>query len=82
MKGNYMKPVLTVELFSLTQSVTRDCGGTIPKSQLNYGDPGTCAWDLGGTTVFTSKDICDINGEKMGYGCYNNPSEGNYVFRS
>ena len=83
MKANYTKPMLAVEFFSLTQTVARDCGGSIPKDQLNFGDPNQCAWDLGGgMTVFTVPPNCKINGENMGYGCYNKPSEGNYVFRS
>jgi len=83
MKNNYTKPLLGVELFSFAQSVTRDCGGSIPKDQLNFSDPSKCVWDLGGgTTVFIAGSNCIIDGENMGYGCYNNPSEGNYIFRS
>ncbi len=82
MKAIYSKPMLTMEMFSATQPVVRDCGDTIPKDQLNHSDPGTCVWDLGGkVTVFTA-GTCTIDGEQMGYGCYNNPSEGNYIFRS
>ena len=83
MKAIYSKPMLTAEMFSATQPVTRDCGDTIPKSQLNQADPAACVWDLGGgAKVFVAQSNCNIDGEKMGYGCYNNPSEGNYVFRS
>ena len=83
MKGNYIKPVFAVELFSMTQSVTRDCSDAIPKDQLNFNDPGSCVWDLGGgTTVFIAEANCTIDGESMGFSCYNNPSEGNYIFRS
>lgn len=82
MKGNYTKPMLAVELFSFAQSVSRDCGASIPKDQLNFNEPGTCVWDLGGTYVFTANSICHIDGENMGVGCYNNPGEGQYVFRS
>jgi hypothetical protein len=83
MKAIYTKPMLTVEMFSSTQPTARDCGGSIPKDQLNLSDPSTCVWDLGGgTTVFVAGSNCVIDGENMGYGCYNNPSEGNYIFRS
>ena len=82
MKGNYTKPLLTVEMFSSTQSTARDCADTIPTEQLTWNNINTCAWDLGGVTVFISQDFCDLNGEEMGYACYNNPSEGNYIFRS
>ena len=84
MKANYIKPMLAVEMFSLNQTVTRDCGITsIPKEQLNFSDPAKCVWDLGGgMTVFIAGSNCVLDGENMGYGCYNNPSEGNYIFRS
>lgn len=82
MKRNYTKPMLTVELFSLTQSVARDCGTTIPKDQFNHSNPNTCAWDIAGTTIFIAGSHCMIDGENMGYGCYNNPGEGNYIFHS
>ena len=82
MKKNYTKPLLTVEYFSLKQSIARECNDSIPDSQLNFGDIANCVWDTGSLTVFVSRPTCDIPGEHMGYGCYNNPSEGNYVFRS
>ena len=84
MKANYTKPMLTVELLSLTQSTTRDCSTSIPKEQFNFSDPAKCGWDLGGgTTVFVlGGNVCTMDGENMGVGCYNNPGEGNYIFRS
>ena len=83
MKDNYTKPLLGVELFSYAQSVTRDCSASIPKDQLNFSDPSRCVWDLGGgTTVFVAGSTCVLDGESMGIACYNNPSEGNYIFRS
>jgi len=83
LKAKYTKPMLTVELFSPNQPIARDCGTSIPPEQLNFSDPSNCVWDLGGgTTVFIAGSNCMIDGENMGYGCYNNPSEGNYIFRS
>ncbi len=83
MKKTYMKPLLSVELFSLSQTGGRDCNTSIPESQLTLGDPGTCVWDLGGgNTVFIAGQNCLIDGESMNVGCYNNPGEGSYVFRS
>jgi len=83
MKEKYTKPLLAVELFSLAQTAGRDCNTSIPADQLNMGDPGACVWDLGGgTTVFIAGQNCTIDGENMGVGCYNNPGEGSYVFRS
>jgi hypothetical protein len=82
LKSNYTKPLLAVELFSLTQSVAHDCNTSILPGQLNFNDP-SCVWDLGGgTSIFIISGNCVLDGESMGYGCYNNPSEGNYIFRS
>ena len=83
MKAKYVKPTLSVEMFCLTQSIARDCGDSIPQSQLTSGDPHTCCWDMGGgNTVFIVNQHCKIDGTKMEYICYNNPSEGNFIFRS
>ena len=82
MKANYTKPLLSIEMFSIVQTAARDCADNIPKEQITLSDINSCAWDLGGTTVFISEPICDLNGEEMGFACYNNPSEGNYIFRS
>ena len=84
MKSNYTKPQLTVELLTLTQSVARDCAeNSIPKEQINFNDPSKCVWDLGGgSKVFVVGTNCTIDGESMGYGCYNNPTEASYIFRS
>lgn len=82
MKGTYTKPLLTVEVFSLAQSTTRDCADTsIPKEQLNFGEPGSCVWDLGGgASMFTTEANCTIPAGE--FYCYNNPAEGSYIFRS
>jgi len=83
MKANYTKPMLQVASFTLAQSTARDCADSIPKDQVNYNDPSACVWDLGGgTTVFVAGSNCVLDGEQMGFACYNNPSEGNYIFRS
>ena len=83
MKANYTKPFLGVEMFSLNQVAVRDCADPIPKNQVDFTDPSRCVWNLGGgTTVFIAGSNCVLDGEAMGLACYNNPSEGNYVFRS
>ena len=82
MKANYTKPLMAIEMFSVTQSTARDCADNIPKDQLTWNDIVTCAWDLGGTTVFVENSTCDLDGEQMGFACYNNPSEENFIFRS
>lgn len=83
MKTPYTKPLLGVENFSLMQTAARDCADSIPKDQLTFGDIANCVWNLGGgTTVFIAGSTCTLDGESMGMGCYNNPSEGSYIFRS
>ena len=83
MKHKYVKPTLSLELFCPAQSIARDCADFIPRSQLTYGDINACRWDLGGgASVFAANSTCTIDGEGMGFACYNNPSEGNYIFRS
>ena len=83
MKANYTKPLLTVANFSTTQPTARDCADNIPSSRVNLNDISRCVWDLGGgTTVFVGGKTCVLDGEQMNYACYNNPSEGNYIFRS
>ena len=83
MKGNYTKPLFAVEMFSSTQPVTRDCADSIPKENVTLNDPNNCVWNLGGgMTVFVAGSNCMLDGEQMGFACYNNPSEGNYIFRS
>lgn len=87
MKAPYEKPLLAVELFSLTQSIARDCtAGNIPAENLNLNDPNTCGWDLGGglgkDIVFVLGLACTIDGENMFHVCYNNPAETTIIFRS
>ena len=83
MKANYSKPLLAIEMFSASQATARDCADSIPTEQVTLNNINTCAWDLGGgTTVFVENVTCDLDGEAMGFACYNNPSEGNYIFRS
>ena len=91
MKANYMKPLLAVEVFSLTQSVMRECTNTsVPKDQLTSGNIAECVWDSGlgtsvsgGVTVFAGGNSnCHLDGEQMGIACYNNYGEDNFIFRS
>lgn len=82
MKANYMKPLLALELFSTSQSIARDCADSFPKGEINLNDPGACVWDLGGGTSVFVAGTCSIDGEAAGYGCYNNPNEDSYIFRS
>ena len=83
MKASYSKPLLAIETFMLTQTVARDCSDSIPKEQVTSNDIANCVWDLGGgMTVFVGGKTCDLDGDQMGIVCYNNPSEGNFIFKS
>ena len=83
MKANYTKPLLVVETFSHAQSTTRVCADSLMENQVTFNDIDTCAVDMGGGfTVFVGGKTCKFDGEQMGYLCYNNPTEGNYIFRS
>ena len=82
MKGPYTKPLLTMEMFTMTQTAARDCADFIPQDRLNWADVENCGGEVNGTVVFLEPGPCDVNGEDSGFACYNNPSEGNYIFRS
>lgn len=84
MKAIYSKPLLAVEVFSATQPTARDCADFIPSNRVTNTDIVNCGWDIGygeDMLVFSLEYVCKIDGEGE-YGCYNNPSEGNYIFRS
>ena len=83
MKKIYSKPLLAVEMFTMVQSIARDCADNIPKDQLTNNNVHNCVWDLGdGTTVFVGGSTCLMDGEEMGIACYNNPTENNLIFKS
>ena len=83
----YRDGIHVTELYKGQDTVIHGIGTSgfryIPKEQLNFNEPGKCVWDLGGNiTVFIAGSNCTIDGTNMEIGCYNNPSEGNYIFRS
>lgn len=86
MKKEYKKPLVAVEHFSIVYTTARDCMDSIPKDQVTLGDK-SCVWDLGGGSIVftpgdpTSRQQCNIDGDLFGV-CYNNPGEGQYIFRS
>ncbi|MBO5836738.1 MAG: hypothetical protein J6Q92_02465 [Oscillospiraceae bacterium] len=82
MKANYTKPLLAMEMFSLTQTIVRDCADSIPEGRVDFNDPTKCVWRLDNNVSVFVQDTCTFDGEKLGYACYNNPSEGNYIFHS
>lgn len=85
MKKQYKKPLVAVEHFSIVQTAARDCWDSIPQEQVNLSDH-PCGWELGaGNILFNTvvvESTCNIDGELSGMVCYNNPGEGQYMFRS
>lgn len=85
MKKEYKKPLVAVERFSLVHTTARDCWDSIPQDQVNLSDH-PCGWDLGSDNILFSTSVtgstCSIDGEVSGMVCYNNPAEGQHMFRS
>ena len=85
MKKVYKKPLVAVERFSIVYTSARDCWDSIPQDQVNLSDH-PCGWEItGGTVLFNTSVVgstCSIDGELSGMVCYNNPGEGQYMFRS
>ena len=85
MKTKYQEPLFAVETFSRTQSTSRDCADSFLASSATSSDANTCVYLLGGDSIiFTlgGDSTCTIDGNNMVYYCYNNPSEGQYIFHS
>ena len=83
MKEFYQKPLFAVENVGMFANSSRDCADSIPKENVNLNDPANCGWELGGgAIVFVVGAACNMDGETMGFACYNNPGEGQYIFRS
>jgi len=85
MKKQYKKPLIAVERFAIVHTAARDCWNGIPQDQVNLSDH-PCGWDFGmGNILFNTTVVdstCSIDGELSGMVCYNNPSDGQYMFRS
>lgn len=83
MKNAYMKPVFAVELFSGAQTTTRDCWDMIVKEDVYFNDLPDCYWQIApDMKLFLLETACTHDGESYGLACYNNPGEGQYMFRS
>ena len=84
MKSEYTKPLLAIELFSVTQAGAKDCADTvIPGTEVTTTDPGSCGLALpNGVVLYVEGAHCNRDGESSGIVCYNNPNEGSYIFRS
>ena len=90
MKEKYVKPVIMIERFSLTQSIAVACGSSVvnPLAKHNHSDAFSCAWIMPEGSVFTNADhgCVDIepdpdNVDFWNY-CYNNPTADMLMFGS
>lgn len=85
MKKEYTKPIVVVEHFSIVYTAARDCWDSIPQDQVNLSDH-PCGWDMGPDFILFDTSVvgrtCTVDGEMMGMVCYNNPGEGQLMFRS
>ena len=91
MKKTYTKPALTLEYFTLTQSIAISCGWK-DEDYIGFpthGEKSTCGWNDGfGGVYWTSTTIC--KGAEIGYPedfpvgevCYNNPNGQPQIFAS
>lgn len=88
MKKAYVKPRLTVEYFTLNQSVATSCGWTADKfyGHPTHGDIYTCAWvDVTGERYWTTESTCGGSCSpdlEVSEGCYNAPSGSQQIFAS
>ena len=85
MKKQYKKPLVMVERFAIVHTAARGCWDSIPQEQVNFNNH-TCGWEISfGTILFNVTVVdssCNMNGDDFGSVCYNNPGEGQYMFRS
>ena len=82
MKAKYQEPMLAMESFSSIQPTARDCANTYG-NKVNLNDTQKCVWDLGGNTSIFNAGVCTIDVLTIDEAyCYNNPSEGHYIFHS
>lgn len=89
MREQYTKPLIYFESFTLSQSIARNCGDTHDSTigESTHYDENTCAWDVGGFTIFFP-DHCDDGPDspedeyEIEGLCYNNPDGGAMIFSS
>lgn len=86
MKNQYVKPVLVIENFTLSQSIAYNCGENLNWNQATTKDVNSCGWETGfpGEVVFVKSvnQNCNISDEEFDGVCYNNPDAGINVFSS
>lgn len=89
MKKTYQKPKISVERFTLSQTIAQSCGyvsGGESSGHPAHADKNTCGWDDGhGDVYWLTPDVCgEVVGDSFTNGefCYNNPSGGITIFAS
>ena len=91
MKKAYIKPVVYMEKFDLSQSIAAGCGAVAGGSSLGkpaHWSKETCGWNLGNMILWAEStgnctDIIEIDEPVENIGiCYNNPSGGSSIFSS
>ena len=85
MKNQYVKPVLVIENFTLSQSIAYNCGKSLNWNQATTKDVNSCGWNTGfpGEVVFmVPSSVCNVKDEDFDGVCYNNPDGGINVFSS
>lgn len=88
MKKAYQKPQISVEKFTLSQTIAQSCGYVSGGSSgyPAHADKNTCGWNDGYEDVYwLESSICkDVVGEDFSNGevCYNNPNGGVSIFAS
>lgn len=88
MKKAYQKPKISVEKFTLSQTIAQSCGYVSGGSSgfPAHADKNTCGWNDGyGDIYWLDKPPCEIEVDEnfdKGEMCYNNPNGGVTIFAS
>lgn len=89
MKKDYIKPVVIIEDFKISQNISAGCGAAhnSPWGSPTHWDKSHCGWSDGVDILWAQINPCtedgltDIDGDVGGI-CYNNPSLGMNIFSS
>ena len=87
MKQKYVKPMVNIEYFALSQSIALNCGKNLDEDNKTWREKYECGWDITGGTgavVLFVEGVRDCNqlAEEFEGVCYNNPEGGFNVFDS
>lgn len=83
MKQVYTAPLFQAEMFATGQTTNRACADWISPDDLTQRNVNDCAWDFGGTMLFTvGNNVCTEDGNASPMGCYNNLTSDATAFHS